>query len=98
MYDNTKPAFNAVQRGHQNMLETHYAELWLSSIAGLRYPTVTAVASVAWTIGRILYAVGYTSGDVKKRGYGSIIAYPALTVLTVTASMTALQLLGYINA
>ena len=40
MYDHANPQnpFNAIQRGHQNMLETHYAILFSLAVSGLRYP------------------------------------------------------------
>lgn len=96
MYDNSKPAFNAIQRGHQNLLETHYAQLWLMSIAGLRYPTYTAIAGAIWSIGRVIYFYGYQSGDVKRRIAGSVVFAPAFLTTLTMASMVGLQLLGYI--
>lgn len=32
-------------------------------IAGLRYPVATAVMGAGWSVGRIVYAIGYTSKD-----------------------------------
>lgn len=80
------------------MLETHYAQLWLMSIAGLRYPTYTAIAGAIWTIGRIAYFHGYASGEVKRRSFGSAIAYPAFFSVMIMTAMVGLQLLGYIQA
>lgn len=97
MYDNTKPLFNAVQRGHQNMLESHYAILWLMTLAGLKYPLATATAGAFWSIGRVLYAIGYSSGDVKKRIYGTAVHTPAFLALFGMTISFALSLLGYID-
>jgi glutathione S-transferase len=95
MYDNAKPAFNAVQRGHQNMLETHYAMLWLMTLGGLKHPLGSAIAGAVYSVGRIVYAYGYESGDVKKRVYGSLFFYPAyFTAVGFTVSLMG-TLLGY---
>jgi glutathione S-transferase len=96
MYDNAKPAFNAVQRGHQNMLETHYAQLWMMSLAGLKYPIPVAIAGLAYSAGRVLYAIGYSS-DPKKRVYGTLLFGPAGLATILMTGAFGLSLLGYIN-
>ena len=96
MYDNNKPLFNAVQRGHQNMLETHYAQLWVMTLAGLHYPTYAALAGAVWSIGRIAYFVGYSTGNPKRRMVGGLIAAPAFLSCIVMASMVGLKLIGYL--
>jgi len=97
MYDNNKPEFNAIQRGHQNMLESHYAQLWLMSVAGLKYPIATAIAGFLWTIGRVVYAKGYSASDPKRRLYGTMIFGPAGLATIGMAGAFALALLGYID-
>lgn len=95
MYDNAKPAFNAVQRGHQNMLETHYAILWMMSLAGLKYPIATAIAGLTWSAGRIAFAIGYRQNPAARR-YGGFLWVPsALAIIGMTVA-TALDLLGYL--
>ena len=95
MYDNAKPAFNAVQRGHQNMLESHYAVLWLMTIGGLKHPLGSAIAGAIWSLGRVVYALGYETGTPKNRMYGSLIFYPAFfTTIGFSVSFMG-TLLGY---
>jgi glutathione S-transferase len=96
MYDNTKPEFNAVQRGHQNMLETHYAQLWMMSLAGLKYPIPVAICGAVFSLGRIIYAYGYRI-DPKKRVWGSLFfGISGIATIGMTVAF-ALSLLGYIN-
>lgn len=97
MYDNTKPEFNAVQRGHQNMLETHYAQLWMMSLAGLKYPMATAICGAVYTVGRIVYYLGYSTGQPRKRLYGTALFGPAGFATIVMTAMFGLSLLGYIE-
>ncbi len=96
MYDNTKPEFNAAQRGHQNMLETHYAQLWAMSIAGLRFPIATAVAGLVWSVGRILYAVGYSAAAPNNRVYGYGLSTLSFLATVGMAGTVAAQLLGWL--
>eukprot|EP00030_Apusomonadida_sp_AF-17_P002892 a342616_50.p3 GENE.a342616_50~~a342616_50.p3 ORF type:complete len:160 (-),score=72.80 a342616_50:50-493(-) len=59
-------AFNRVQRGHQNYLET-VADVYMGILlAGLSRPTETAGLTVLFIIGRILYAYGYRQAEGKR--------------------------------
>jgi glutathione S-transferase len=65
-------AFNSAQRAHQNFNENHPTALGAMAIAGLKYPTATAVLAAAWSVNRVVYAIGYTNGSEggKGRYYG----------------------------
>ncbi|CDF37976.1 microsomal glutathione S-transferase [Chondrus crispus] len=70
-YEN-KPdsVFNRYQRAHQNSIEgaaTFYITLLVSAIAT---PVLSAVAGLAFIVGRYLYCTGYyNSLDGRKRGF-----------------------------
>ncbi|KAI0796324.1 membrane-associated proteins in eicosanoid and glutathione metabolism, partial [Irpex lacteus] len=58
--------FNCTQRAHQNTLEW-LPQLYASAfIVGLKYPIPAAIGVASWTFGRVLYTIGYSSGDPKK--------------------------------
>eukprot|EP01122_Echinamoeba_exundans_P015699 TRINITY_DN7589_c0_g1_i1.p2 TRINITY_DN7589_c0_g1~~TRINITY_DN7589_c0_g1_i1.p2 ORF type:complete len:153 (+),score=40.57 TRINITY_DN7589_c0_g1_i1:54-512(+) len=106
MYDNQNPLnpFNGYQRGHQNMLESHYQVMALLFLGGLRYPLISAVAGAAWAVGRIFYAHGYSQEENGKLNpefrYRSILTpilmYPSLLALLGSTFAFGAQLLGWI--
>jgi glutathione S-transferase len=61
--------FNCAQRGHHHFLEHYSSTLAALLIAGLKYPVTSAALGVLWSIGRVLYATGYTLVE-KKNGSG----------------------------
>ncbi|XP_063403623.1 glutathione S-transferase 3, mitochondrial-like isoform X2 [Mytilus trossulus] len=88
--------FNCVQRAHQNTLENYPQFLILLVFAGLTFPKLSAAAGMVWIVGRVFYALGYYSGDPKKRMRG-VFAYIGLLTLLVCSIITALKMLGYVN-
>lgn len=60
--------------------------------SGLRYPQTAAALGFAWVFGRVLYTIGYTSGEPKNRNWGFFgsIAYMALGGLS---AWSAIQLI-----
>lgn len=64
--------FNCAQRSHGNFNENHTSVVVAMLIAGLRYPVATAVMGLGWSLGRIVYAVGYTSTE-KTNGSGRML-------------------------
>ena len=67
-YHKEADAFNRVQRGHQAVLVEALPCFTLSSlVAGAYYPITMAITGVAWSIGAVLFQIGYadTSLDVK---------------------------------
>ena len=88
--------FNCVQRAHQNALEYVPNVLALQIVMGLKFPITAAILGVAWSVGRLVYAAGYSSGDPAKRAPGSALAGIVYLVLIVGAgyagaSMTLLN-------
>ncbi|KAK6008688.1 hypothetical protein QM012_000591 [Aureobasidium pullulans] len=63
--------FNCAQRAHGNFLENHYMALTTLLIGGLRYPLLSSAFGLVWSLGRIVYAVGYTAQN-KENGKGRL--------------------------
>lgn len=49
------------QRAHANYIENQTSFLGALAISGLRYPFASSVLGATWVVGRIAYALGYTS-------------------------------------
>ncbi|KAF8521839.1 hypothetical protein JB92DRAFT_1766108 [Gautieria morchelliformis] len=62
--------FNCVQRAHVNTMEFIPKILFTLVVGGLKYPTVAASFGAVWLIGRIVYTLGYSTGDPGKRYRG----------------------------
>ena len=73
-------SFNCAQRAHLNTLESVTYVLFGVLYSGLRYPVLAASLGATWTIGRVLYTIGYTTGDPQKRMYG---AFQSLAFLII---------------
>jgi glutathione S-transferase len=63
-------AFNCVQRGHQNTLEFMPTFLALLLVAGFQYPLVAAGFGAVYTVARIQYFRGYSTGQAAARYNG----------------------------
>ncbi|KAF9625236.1 hypothetical protein IFM89_020822 [Coptis chinensis] len=59
--------YNCVQRGHQNSLEMMPVFFLVLGLGGLQHPTVAAALGLVFTVGRIFYFIGYSTGDPKNR-------------------------------
>lgn len=71
-----------------NYAENHVNFLILLGVAGLRYPLYSAIAGAVYLAGRIVYAVGYCSGNPSKRlqgsfGYLGLIACLGMSLTTI---------------
>ncbi|KAF8507645.1 membrane-associated proteins in eicosanoid and glutathione metabolism [Hysterangium stoloniferum] len=64
--------FNCAQRAHQNTLENLPQTLFCLTFAGLKYPIAAASLGGLWVAGRVLYTLGYSTGDPKKRLRGEV--------------------------
>ncbi|KAG9127389.1 hypothetical protein FRC07_014334 [Ceratobasidium sp. 392] len=85
--------FNCAQRAHQNTLESLPHVLLFIPFLGLRRPILAASLGAAWTFGRILYTLGYTTGDPAKRNSrGGIISSIALFGLLFSTTYAAGEL------
>ena len=63
-------------------------------IAGLNYPVATSLSALVWSLGRIVYAVGYTS-KTKENGKGRMAGaffWFAQLAIFVMAGMTGYKI------
>ncbi|KAI8462974.1 MAG: hypothetical protein J3K34DRAFT_445749 [Monoraphidium minutum] len=80
--------FNCTQRAHQNTLETAPAMTIMTCMLGLLCPVTAASLQALWAVGRIVYALGYSTGDPSKRLPGGVVS--SLTFLgTIIATLVA---------
>lgn len=80
--------FNCTQRAHGNYLEQLPIFLILLTIAGNEYPVYSAVAGTIWLAGRVVYAVGYSTGDPAQRSKGAFQYIGLLSLLGMAATST----------
>ncbi|KAL3145502.1 hypothetical protein ABBQ32_003326 [Trebouxia sp. C0010 RCD-2024] len=85
--------FNCTQRAHQNTLENLPVFLIMQILLAQAYPMFASGLGVAWAVGRIVYAVGYSSGDANKRLPGSAISNLVQFAMLGTLSFTAFKVL-----
>ncbi|KAK7042324.1 MAPEG family [Favolaschia claudopus] len=86
-------AFNCAQRAHQNTLE-YLPILYTSTLlTALKYPIPAACALGVWSVSRIAYTIGYSSGNPGKRQNAiSVLHYPMAFGLLGAATYTVAQL------
>jgi glutathione S-transferase len=96
MYDNSKPQFNAIQRGHQNMLETLPHVLFMTALGGAKHPLIATTCLCTWMIARVAYMQGYSQGAEKRNSTGGVLSYPSLIGLLGTTVSFSLTLLGFL--
>ncbi|KAI0756369.1 Alpha/Beta hydrolase protein [Daedaleopsis nitida] len=58
--------FNCMQRAHQNTLEQIPVILSGTLIGGMTYPIAAAALCGTWVFTRVLYTIGYSTGDPEK--------------------------------
>lgn len=75
----------------QNTLENLPTFLFTVLFAGLKHPKTATVLGASWVLGRVLYTIGYSSGDPSKRISGAIPSSLGLLGLLGTATYTAVQ-------
>ncbi|KAL1749004.1 hypothetical protein HDZ31DRAFT_59888 [Schizophyllum fasciatum] len=82
--------FNCTQRAHQNTLEQIPPLFVASALTALKFPTFAAGAVGVWTFGRIMYTLGYSTGDPKKRtSRGGWLSSLTSVVLALTGTYVA---------
>ncbi|KAH9950992.1 membrane-associated proteins in eicosanoid and glutathione metabolism [Amylocystis lapponica] len=61
--------FNCTQRAHQNTLEQMPAVLAATTLIALNYPVAAAALCGFWTFARVLYTIGYSTGEPDRRNF-----------------------------
>ncbi len=96
MYSDKHPLFNCVQRAHQNTMEylTFFKPVLL--LGGIRHPCLAALFGSVFIFARIIYTLGYWTGNPENRMPGAMLStlggIMPLCVLTVS---TAAGFLGW---
>lgn len=68
--------------------------LILLGTAGITYPVLSAASGVVYLVGKVVYTIGYSTGEPKQRSKGSfaylgMIALLGMSVATVYKTITA---------
>ncbi|KAI0210982.1 Microsomal glutathione S-transferase 3 [Lamellibrachia satsuma] len=92
MYSESSTVFNCIQRAHQNTLEGYPSFLVMLLLGGVAFPKLCAGAGIIWIISRVVYALGYYTGEPDKRTRGAF-GYVALLILLICNVVFAVQLL-----
>ncbi|XP_022237308.1 microsomal glutathione S-transferase 3-like [Limulus polyphemus] len=95
MYSDSNSVFNCIQRAHQNFLENYTQFQVLLLLGGIHYPRLGAAAGLVWLLGRIVYTIGYSTGDPQKRMRGGF-QYVGLLFLLYSSVHFGVGLLGWI--
>jgi len=90
MYSKDSKTFNCIQRSHQNTLENLPQFMFLLTMGGFSHPRLAAAAGWVWIAGRIVYALGYNTGEPKARMKGAF-GYLGLLTLLGCSVHTAIQ-------
>jgi glutathione S-transferase len=92
-------AFNRVQRGHQNMLETLGTFSLMSLVGGLKYPLAVSGCSAVYFLGAYLFQLGYsdTALDVNLARYkkGGILKWVGFMGAFGCSVATAGSMIGW---
>lgn len=83
--------FNCMQRAHQNTIESAPIVFVSTLVAGLKYPVLAAAMCGAYSFARVVYTIGYKSGQPKRRTYGSVVSNLSVLGLLSTATYAAYQ-------
>ena len=65
----------------------------MSLVGGAFLPIPAAVCTVSWTIGRVIYARGYFTGDPDQRVYGYSLSAPGFAGLFGINAYGAIKML-----
>ena len=96
MYSEDHPEFNCIQRAHQNTLENLPIFIATLLLGGLRHPRYAAIFGGIWFVGRVVYTVGYGTGQPDKRRPGFIMSMMGGSMpLVALAISTGAGMLGW---
>lgn len=89
--DPKKKIFNCTQKSAMNFHEHMPIFVIASVIAGLFNPRAVAILNLTWLTGRLLFHIGYSSGDPEKRkiGLSASVAQAALTGMAIYSTVKA---------
>lgn len=86
--------FNCAQRAHQNTIEHMPIVVVTTLVTSMKNPVFAGYACGLWALSRVLYTLGYTTGDpVKRNTRGGILGELPLFGLFLGSTYTAFDLL-----
>ncbi|KAH7885978.1 hypothetical protein F5I97DRAFT_1181994 [Phlebopus sp. FC_14] len=88
--------FNCTQRCHQNTLEALPVITLSTLVLGFRFPFVAASLCSGYVLGRVIYTLGYKSGNPSKRLPGAYIGGLSSFGLLFGATYAAYQLFTFV--
>jgi len=86
--------FNCIQRAHQQTLEWLALCQVLAAVNGMVFPRTAAAFLCVWTVGKLLYIQGYSSGKPSGRHVGGLVAHMGDVPLVFMSFVSANKLLG----
>ena len=86
--------FNCVHRAHQQTLEWLALCQVLAALNGMVFPRTAAAFLCVWTVGKLLYIQGYSSGNPIGRHVGGLVAHMGDVPLVFMSFVSANKLLG----
>ncbi|UZJ55077.1 hypothetical protein CBS101457_004397 [Exobasidium rhododendri] len=89
--------FNCVQRSHANSLESVHHYILMTLISGLRHPRPAVGLASVYLIGRVMYTLGYSTGEPSSRAAGAGVGAVAQLGLLGTTVYTIFQYLSETN-
>lgn len=95
MWSDQHPIFNCYQRAHQNTLEIVPFFLALVFAGGLRHPLIASGSGGIFLVARIVYSLGYYTGDPKKRIPGAMLCMVSMMTLLGCSVSGAAGFLGW---
>ncbi|CAL1694147.1 unnamed protein product [Somion occarium] len=81
--------FNCTQRAHQNTLENLPTILGSTAIVATQWPIFAASACGLWVAARVLYTIGYSTGDPAKRNMFKGTLIGGLSMISLLVGATA---------
>jgi len=83
--------FNCTQRAHQNTLENVPIILAGTAYLGVAHPKFAAASLGLWIVARVIYTVGYSSGEPKNRATGAAMSGISTLVVLIGCGWTAYE-------
>jgi len=97
MTSSNNNVFNCMQRGHHNSLEQAPGIFLLLVLGAAINPRRAALAAIGWAIARVVYFLGYSSGNPEKRYPGVLLSYVSLlTLMHLVAASGSHLLRGHV--
>ncbi|GBO10411.1 hypothetical protein AVEN_238835-1, partial [Araneus ventricosus] len=94
MYSDSNIVFNCIQRAHGNFLENYPQFLFLLLVGGLSHPKLSTVGGILYLLGRIVYALGYSTGAFFQESFTKYIPTPP-TVFSIPRETSANRIVDF---